>query len=137
MKEKWVAVEEDRQHIYSPAAVHGPCPSDSGLRVTDWLPSRPPDSAPAACRLRRRTTGSKATATPRRPLGTAKRCGVHPEKAAGMTAEESVGEKDRGDRARSQGERGHLDFTGRGRLLQRQLFSVEHACVLTVGRAVK
>lgn len=33
--------------------------------------------------------------------------------------------------------RDHLDFTGRGRMLEGQLLPVEHASVLTVGRAVR
>lgn len=129
----------DRWHINSPAAGHGPCPSGSGLLATDWLPSPPQDSAPAACRLWRHTLGSMVPATSRRPLGTAKRCGVHPKTAAGTVTEGSVGKRKKGKDAHRQAGRArdHLDFTGRGWMLEGQLFPVEHAFVLTVGRAVR
>lgn len=56
----------------------------------------------------------------------------------GRRREGQRGEKDRGRRRMQAGRaRDHLDFTGRGRMLEGQLLPVEHASVLTVGRAVK
>lgn len=129
-------VEGERWHLDSPAAAHGPCPSGSGLLATNWLPSLPPDFAPAACWLWRRTPDWTMPATSRQSLGTARRCGVQPETAAGTATEGSAGEEERGNRCTQTGRaRDHLDFTGRGRMLEGQLFPVEHASVLTVGRA--